>query len=144
MSLRIAQYLHPVHAPPSTEGGSLLARKNRNPFTFFTAPCKSQSNHTILDVAQDVAIEIVDAVVDALMGKLSANAVNAPMVPPEVLKELQPFIALAEGLGKAAVSLTGEGSTIGLAHNLLCDLHTVPRTASCRERAALAPLPHTA
>ena len=58
---------------------------------------------------QDVAIEIVEAVVDALMGKLSANAVNAPMVPAEVLKELQPFIALAEGLGKAAVSLVGEG-----------------------------------
>ncbi len=56
-----------------------------------------------------MAIEIVEAVVDALMGKLSANAVNAPMVPAEVLKELQPFIALAEGLGKAAVSLLGEG-----------------------------------
>jgi D-3-phosphoglycerate dehydrogenase len=64
---------------------------------------------SVSDAVQDVAIEIVEAVVDALMGKLSANAVNAPMVPAEVLKELQPFIALAEGLGKAAVGLMAEG-----------------------------------
>jgi D-3-phosphoglycerate dehydrogenase len=56
-----------------------------------------------------VAIEIVEAVADALMGKLSANAVNAPMVPAEVLRELQPYITLADGLGKAAVSLVQEG-----------------------------------
>ncbi|GFH10346.1 D-3-phosphoglycerate dehydrogenase, partial [Haematococcus lacustris] len=54
---------------------------------------------------EGVSIEVVEAVVDALQGKLSANAVNAPMVPQEVLKELRPYIALAEGLGKAAVSL---------------------------------------
>jgi D-3-phosphoglycerate dehydrogenase len=39
-------------------------------------------------------------VVEALAGKLSANAVNAPMVAPEVLRELQPYVTLAEGLGK--------------------------------------------
>lgn len=55
-----------------------------------------------------MAIEIVDAVIDALNGKLSQNAVNAPMVPAEILKELQPFISLAQGLGRAAVSLAAE------------------------------------
>lgn len=37
-----------------------------------------------------------------------ATAVNAPMVPPEIQKELTPFIKLAEGLGKAAVQLVAD------------------------------------
>ena len=31
------------------------------------------------------------------------------MVPAEVLAELQPFVTLAEGLGRAAVQLVGDG-----------------------------------
>ena len=42
-----------------------------------------------MEAQEGVAIEVVEAVVDALAGKLSANAVNAPMVPAEILKELQ-------------------------------------------------------
>ena len=36
---------------------------------------------------------------------MAATAVNAPMMPAEVLKELQPFVTLASGLGRAAVQL---------------------------------------
>ena len=43
-----------------------------------------------------------------VQGKLAATAVNAPMVPAEVLAELQPFVALAQGLGRAAVQLVAE------------------------------------
>lgn len=43
-----------------------------------------------------------------MQGKLAATAVNAPMVPAEVLAELQPFVALAQGLGRAAVQLVAE------------------------------------
>lgn len=35
-----------------------------------------------------MAIEIAEAVVGALKGELAATAVNAPMVPAEVLSEL--------------------------------------------------------
>jgi len=35
-----------------------------------------------------VAIEIAEAVIGALKGELSATAVNAPMVAPEVIKQL--------------------------------------------------------
>lgn len=35
-------------------------------------------------IQEGVAIEIAEAVVGALQGELSATAVNAPMVPPEV------------------------------------------------------------
>jgi hypothetical protein len=37
------------------------------------------------DVQEGVAIEIAEAVVGALKGELAATAVNAPMVPAEVL-----------------------------------------------------------
>jgi D-3-phosphoglycerate dehydrogenase len=52
------------------------------------------------EAQEGVSIEVVEAVADALAGKLSSTAVNAPLVPAEVLKELQPFVQLAEGLGK--------------------------------------------
>lgn len=57
--------------------------------------------------AQGVAIEVVEAVVDALMGKLSANAVNAPMVPMEILKELQ--VGGAGGVRQCVTSSPGSG-----------------------------------
>ncbi|KAF3948853.1 hypothetical protein CMV_025199 [Castanea mollissima] len=59
-----------------------------------------------------VAIEIAEAVVGALKGELSATAVNAPMVPPEVLSELSPYVELAEKLGRLAVQLVAGGSGI--------------------------------
>ncbi|MCH93821.1 D-3-phosphoglycerate dehydrogenase chloroplastic-like, partial [Trifolium medium] len=59
-----------------------------------------------------VAIEIAEAVVGALNGELSATAVNAPMVAPEVLSELAPYVVLAEKLGRLAVQLVSGGSGI--------------------------------
>lgn len=64
------------------------------------------------EAQEGVAIEIAEAVVGALNGELSATAVNAPMVPPEVLSELTPYVALAEKLGKLAVQLVSGGSGI--------------------------------
>ena len=37
---------------------------------------------------EGVAVEIAEAVVGALRGELSATAVNAPMVPPEVKNKI--------------------------------------------------------
>lgn len=39
---------------------------------------------SICATQEGVGIEIAEAVVGALKGELSATAVNAPMVPPEV------------------------------------------------------------
>lgn len=62
------------------------------------------------EAQEGVAIEIAEAVVGALKGELSATAVNAPMVPAEVIAELAPFVVLAEKLGRLAVQLvTGGG-----------------------------------
>ncbi|KAH6757401.1 hypothetical protein C2S51_038840 [Perilla frutescens var. frutescens] len=64
------------------------------------------------EAQEEVAIEIAEAVVGALRGELSATAANAPMVPPEVLAELGPYVTLAEKLGRIAVQLVAGGSGI--------------------------------
>ncbi|GAX81228.1 hypothetical protein CEUSTIGMA_g8660.t1 [Chlamydomonas eustigma] len=86
--------------PPNFETNALI----RHPRVI----CTPHLGASTAEALEGVALEVVEAVLDALEGKLSPNAVNAPMVPAEVLKELQPYIRLAEGLGKAAVSLVGE------------------------------------
>ncbi|XP_055808900.1 D-3-phosphoglycerate dehydrogenase 1, chloroplastic-like [Solanum dulcamara] len=65
-----------------------------------------------MEAQEGVAIEIAEAVVGALSGELAATAVNAPMVPAEVLSELKPFVALAEKLGRLAVQLVAGGSGV--------------------------------
>lgn len=64
------------------------------------------------EAQEGVAIEIAEAVIGALNGELAATAVNAPMVPAEVLSELAPYVVLAEKLGRLAVQLVSGGSGI--------------------------------
>ncbi|KAJ7962705.1 D-3-phosphoglycerate dehydrogenase [Quillaja saponaria] len=64
------------------------------------------------EAQEGVAIEIAEAVVGALKGELSATAVNAPMVAPEVMLELAPYVVLAEKLGRLAVQLVAGGKGI--------------------------------
>ncbi|KQJ85000.1 D-3-phosphoglycerate dehydrogenase 1, chloroplastic [Brachypodium distachyon] len=65
-----------------------------------------------VEAQEGVAIEIAEAVTGALRGELAASAVNAPMVPAEVLSELAPFVVLAEKLGRLAVQLVAGGGGI--------------------------------
>lgn len=64
------------------------------------------------EAQEGVAIEIADAVIRALKGELAATAVNAPMVPAEVISELTPYVDLAEKLGRLATQLIAGGSGI--------------------------------
>ncbi|KAL9459969.1 hypothetical protein AB3S75_003213 [Citrus x aurantiifolia] len=64
------------------------------------------------EAQEGVAIEIAEAVVGALRGELSATAINAPIVPSEVLSELAPYVVLAKKLGRLAVQLVSGGSGI--------------------------------
>ncbi|KAJ6310482.1 hypothetical protein OIU76_015247 [Salix suchowensis] len=65
-----------------------------------------------IEAQEGVAIEIAEAVVGALKGELASTAVNAPMVPAEVLTELKPYVVLAEKLGRLAVQLVSGGSGV--------------------------------
>eukprot|EP00250_Pteridium_aquilinum_P007114 c16902_g1_i1 orf=112-2001(+) len=64
------------------------------------------------EAQEGVAVEIAEAVVGALQGQLAGTAVNAPMVPQEVLAELAPYVSLAERLGRLAIQLVGGGSGV--------------------------------
>eukprot|EP00850_Spirogloea_muscicola_P019822 SM000200S05812 [mRNA] locus=s200:28910:32367:- [translate_table: standard] len=64
------------------------------------------------EAQEGVAVEIAEAVVGALQGELAATAVNAPMVPAEVLSELAPYVNLAERLGRLAVQLVSGGGGV--------------------------------
>ncbi|GJN39000.1 hypothetical protein PR202_gb28090 [Eleusine coracana subsp. coracana] len=64
------------------------------------------------EAQEGVAVEIAEAVIGALRGDLAATAVNAPMVPNEVLSELSPYVILAEKLGRLVVQVVSGGSGI--------------------------------
>ncbi|KAL3690364.1 hypothetical protein R1sor_016673 [Riccia sorocarpa] len=65
-----------------------------------------------VEAQEGVAVEIAEAVVGALQGELAATAVNAPMVPSEVLVELAPYVTLADRLGRLAVQLVSGGAGV--------------------------------
>ena len=67
--------------------------------------CTPHLGASTQEAQEAVAVEIAEAVVGALKGELSATAVNAPMVSPEALSELAPYVALTEKLGRIAVQL---------------------------------------
>ncbi|XP_062229443.1 D-3-phosphoglycerate dehydrogenase 3, chloroplastic-like [Phragmites australis] len=64
------------------------------------------------EAQEGVALEIAEAVIGALRGDLAATAVNAPMVPAEVLSELSHYVVLAEKLGRLVVQLVAGGSGV--------------------------------
>jgi len=63
-----------------------------------------------VEAQEGVAIEIAEAVLTALRGELASSAINAPMVPPDVMKELLPYVGLVEKLASLATQLvSGSG-----------------------------------
>lgn len=86
--------------PPVFEGHPLIGRPN--------VVCTPHLGASTREAQEGVSTEVAEAVIDALAGRLSTTAVNAPLVSAEVLKELAPYVALAEGLGKAAVTLVSD------------------------------------
>jgi len=70
--------------------------------------CTPHLGASTVEAQEEVAYEIAEAVLGALNGELTSSVVNAPMVAPEVLAELQPFVTLAQGLGRAVVQLVEE------------------------------------
>lgn len=52
------------------------------------------------EAQEGVAVEVAEAIVDALSGRIIRNAVNAPSVDPAILEQLRPYIDLARRMGK--------------------------------------------
>ena len=72
--------------------------------------CTPHLGASTVEAQEGVAVEIAEAVIGALNGELAATAVNAPMVPAEMLSALAPFIGLAEKLGRIALQLVDASS----------------------------------
>ena len=76
--------------------------------------CTPHLGASTQEAQEAVAVEIAEAVVGALNGELSATAVNAPMVSPEALSQLAPYVTLTEKLGRIAVQLVSSSGHQGI------------------------------
>lgn len=65
------------------------------------------------EAQERVALDVAEQLVDILAGRPARYAVNAPMLAPETLKVVGPFMAVAECLGAVATQLvTGQLTSI--------------------------------
>jgi D-3-phosphoglycerate dehydrogenase len=93
-------------------GGGALDVFAREPITdspLFTLPnfiCTPHLGAASEEAQEAVAVEIAQQVIDYLQKGIIRNAVNAPSVPLEILRKLQPYLALGEKLGKLASQLS--------------------------------------
>ncbi|HSB72429.1 MAG TPA: phosphoglycerate dehydrogenase [Candidatus Methylomirabilis sp.] len=84
------------------------------------------------EAQEAVAVEIAQQVIDYLQKGIIRNAVNAPSVPPEVLRKLQPYLVLGEKLGRVVSQLSeGRFAEIRLAYRgEIASMDTTPLTVA--------------
>ena len=61
------------------------------------------------EAQMDVAREVVEAVIGTLKGETVSSVVNAPMIAPELLADMMPYMELAEKLARLAVQVAPSG-----------------------------------
>ncbi len=67
------------------------------------------------EAQERVAVDVAEQIVDVLAGRPARYAVNAPLLPPETLKVVGPYMAVAEVLGSVATQLvTGTVQSISI------------------------------
>jgi D-3-phosphoglycerate dehydrogenase len=57
------------------------------------------------EAQERAALDVADQIVDVLNGRLARYAVNAPLLPPETLRIVGPFIPVAEAIGAIGTQL---------------------------------------
>jgi D-3-phosphoglycerate dehydrogenase / 2-oxoglutarate reductase len=84
------------------------------------------------EAQEAVAVEIAEQILDYLLKGIIRNAVNAPSVPMETLKKLQPYLRLGDKLGRLASQLSeGRLAEIRLTYQgEIADLDCAPLTAA--------------
>lgn len=84
------------------------------------------------EAQEAVAVEIAQQVIDYLQKGIVRNAVNAPSVPLEVLRTLQPYLTLGEKLGRLASQLSeGRLAEIRLEYRgEIASLNCIPLTVA--------------
>lgn len=84
------------------------------------------------EAQERVALDVAEQIVDVLAGRPARYAVNAPMIVPEALKVLAPYMAAAEAAGAVATQLvTGKLETIAIDyHGDIAEHDVTPLRAS--------------
>jgi D-3-phosphoglycerate dehydrogenase / 2-oxoglutarate reductase len=116
-------------------GLDVFAREPTTDSPLFTLPNFIATPHlgAASEEAQEaVAVEIAQQVIDYLQRGIIRNAVNAPSVPLELLRKLQPYLFLGEKLGRLASQLSeGRLAEIRLAYRgEIATLETTPLTVA--------------
>ena len=57
------------------------------------------------EAQERAALDVADQIVDVLNGRLARYAVNAPLLPPETLRVVGPFLPVAEAIGNIGTQL---------------------------------------
>ena len=80
----------------------------------------------------NVAIDVVEQIIDVLHGRTARAAVNIPSMKPELLEPVRPYLLLAEKLGSLAAQLADEAmETVEVAYSgELAVLEVSPLTTS--------------
>jgi D-3-phosphoglycerate dehydrogenase / 2-oxoglutarate reductase len=87
---RIAGAALDVFEPEPPTDAELVAQK-----TLIVTPHLGASTE---EAQVNVAIVMAEQIIDALKGRMIRNAVNIPSIPPELLKEMTPYLNLTEKL----------------------------------------------
>ena len=84
------------------------------------------------EAQERVAVDVAEQIVDVLSGRPARYAVNAPLLPPETLKVVGPYMAVAELLGRMATQLvTGNLKSIEIEYfGEIAEHDTTPLRAS--------------
>jgi D-3-phosphoglycerate dehydrogenase len=93
------------------------------------------------EAQERVAVDVAEQIVDVLSGRPARYAVNAPMLAPEALKVVGPYMAVAELLGMVATQLvTGKLKSIELEYSGEIAEHDVTPLKASVIRGLLKPI----
>ena len=68
--------------------------------------CTPHLGASTKEAQTNVALQVAEQVGDVLMGRVIRNAVNAPLIEPELYEKMQPYLELAERLGRLQAQLS--------------------------------------
>jgi D-3-phosphoglycerate dehydrogenase len=93
------------------------------------------------EAQERVALDVAEQIVDILAGKPARYAVNAPMLAPETLKVVGPYMAVAESVGSIATQLvTGKLTSIEIEYSGEIAEHDVTPLRASVIRGLLKPI----
>jgi D-3-phosphoglycerate dehydrogenase len=76
---------------------------------FENVVCAPHLGASTVEAQVNVAIDVIEQIIEVLKGGLARSAVNIPSLRPEILKPVQPFLTIAEKMGSLASQLYGGG-----------------------------------